>query len=98
MNLIDAVNSGRPWRRKDSGADWWESGQLCKFFDGTQVDPVTLLLADYEIQEPEVRITKQMLTDAVVSLIAQHGEAAPRYGIALGTDPLAFLAKRLGLE
>jgi hypothetical protein len=88
LNLVDAIKSGRPFRQK--GHHEWMRRQDCangfEFCDAAAT--VTLgpddVVADYEIQEPTVTITRAQLFTAFG-------------GLSLG-DAKEEIARRLGLE
>lgn len=91
MNLIDAVKSGRPFRRK--GEPYWRG----PFVAGEGYTEVRMELSDltadnYEIQEPEVRITRAQLIEETRRLFTDWNGAAWIYD-SYGPE----LAKRLGL-
>lgn len=104
MNLIEAVKSGRPFRRSGRSEKWivrdddlltWDNGER---FVGSQVS--WLLADDWEIQEPEVRVTRTQFWEAWAAMLKEAEEKPavrfareliePNYG--------GILAKRLGLE
>lgn len=98
MNLIDAIKSGRPFRRKD-----WDDSMRChvtrgtddeqevRFVDGRPFLPLTfdLLADDWEIQEPSVTITASQFWEAVIGISKEQ---------TLNGRDLHTLARRLGLE
>jgi hypothetical protein len=104
MNLIDAVKSGRPFRRKAHSShspeyftprEWVDSFGLGDF-ENQEVMVADILADDYELEEPEVRITR-----------GQFWEAVKKVERRTETDNASFivfypnadeLAKRLGLE
>jgi hypothetical protein len=102
MNLIDAVKSGRPWKEK-GGTHLWlrlvKSAYLGLAMDLTE--------KEWEIQEPEVKITRAQFWEAASVIF---GRAGVRFDAGLcsnlGNTPAApwvgpsvvELARRLGLE
>lgn len=85
MNLIEAIKSGKPFRRP--GRDWTP-----RLFS-----PADVLADDWEIQEPTVTITRAQLNQAVLATWEddavdwdQHEESY--HSLA------EVLARKLGLE
>ena len=73
MNLIDAIKSGRPFRRETWGDDMWahacadKDGETTVMFtDGTTFQPYVfdLVADDWEIQEQSITITRSEFLNA----------------------------------
>ena len=102
MNLLEALKSGKPFRRKGF-ASWWIEDGSEKFYTMSKED----MLAEYEVQEPSVTITRTQFFEAAA-------EAMKEQAVALGYEPtfdrgvlsietlarlsLGRIAKKLGLE
>lgn len=80
MNLIDALKSGRPFRRRERS--WWVSKHTrteaisclkCngewfteeRYFADVEVGKADILADDWEIQEPTVTITRTQFWEAM---------------------------------
>jgi hypothetical protein len=114
MNLIDAVKSGRPFRRKAHSShspeyftprEWVDSFGLGDF-ENQEVMVADILADDYELEEPEVRITRGQLLGAFADLLKEkgycyygaYGERRVKPGDFEDPSDIVNLAKRLGLE
>jgi hypothetical protein len=99
MNLIEAIKSGRPFRRHPDmswiyvkgGVLYYNrasDGAICE--QSLTVD--SLLADDWEIQEPTVTITRTQLQDA-------YNDARNRVGDCsnFGASTFIVMAKKLGL-
>jgi hypothetical protein len=103
VNLIDAVKSGKPFRRKGWGGDCFFTtlgtsiGERieARLYDRSNywtMNAEDVLAEDWELQEPEVRITRTQFWEAV-----EHAFRCPVTCSPAGGE-LMKLAKRLGLE
>ena len=105
MNLIEAIKSGRPYRRACWDLDAWRPaiGHLRdnRSHYGERLDD--LLANDWEIQEPTVTITRTQFWEAYAVALKEAQECRRTLttdGIQCwesGKDPMTLLAKRLGL-
>jgi len=102
MNLLEALKSGRPFRRKGYGT-WWLNDDSGKIFGMSKED----MLGDYEVQEPGVTITRTQFFEAAAAAIKEHAvgsgyEPSFDHGVlsleSLARLSLGRLAKKLGLE
>lgn len=98
MNLIDALKSGRPFRRQE----WvgWVDLKEERLFSAYEI-----VADDWEIQEPTVTITEAKLVDAVKTTASWLELYQPAQKTKAIGDPnvtwLSFaqeLAKELGLK
>lgn len=70
MNLIDAVKSGRPFRRacEHRSTDW--NIVTDRGYVGTvSLSPADILADDWEIQEPKVEITRKEFDQAWMEVL-----------------------------
>lgn len=94
MTLIEAIKSGRPFRRKNSwGETPWRNAK-----DGAFIAD-ELLADDWEIQEPTVTISRALLFEAlgeidVTKLTEFHPPSGNTY---LSWKAIDDFARRLGL-
>lgn len=88
MNLIDAIKSARPFRRKGKGGGgfWFVSTE-------PSFATVDIIADDWEIQEPTVMITTRQFWDAFDLVVSE----AKGFGMAPVTVAEG-LARKLGLE
>jgi hypothetical protein len=101
VNLIDAVKSGRPYRRKSwhklAGENWWRPAVDFKTMWKTPCTETVedLTADDWEIQEPEVRITRGQFNRLSREVVDQYdGEQARVFA----SSALNVMARHLGLE
>jgi hypothetical protein len=101
MTLIAAIKSGRPFRRRGKHDRFSEPfGPGIFSLTVTQED---ILADDWEIQEPEVRITRTQFwaaySEAQCDLFARpHLQSVGGYSFEEHSFLMAKLAERLGLE
>jgi hypothetical protein len=107
--LIDAVKSGRPWKEK-GGTHLWlrlvKSAHLGlamedAYGNHTQVLPHHLTEKEWEIQEPEVKITRGHYYEVLSQMLKECGPYECRWFGSPSIDrnqPFQELARRLGLE
>lgn len=92
MNLLEAIRSGRPYRRKhwnNGNGQWRETPDIEEYWHQAYTETLGDLLADdWEIQEPLVEITRTQFWEVV-------NARGPDYrDMAFALD----LARKLGLE
>lgn len=102
MNLLDAIKSGRPFREvTGSYKSVWVRLRRLEFEPHPEVQQLhaggfyrgaDALVTEWEIQEPEVTITRTQLRDA---LIHAWGTGMTDWTIEKYAD---FLVRKLGLE
>lgn len=91
MTIIEAIKSGRPFRRKGDGSWYCDHDRSdCAMFRVPDI-----LADDWEIQEPAVTITRSQFNEAVRSIPCHeiHGRTGPEWIVNT-----AELARKLGLE
>ena len=103
MNLKEAIESGRPFRRPSFPANLWYSYANCSAMsrsDGEVYHPdcADICADDWEVQEPTVTITRTQLASAVLAMCAAYRNNSTFAGFSIGPDPLSFLAQRLGFR
>lgn len=109
MNLLDAIRSGRPFRRTKTHNVWLTTVDSCElranedvealFFrtaDGSCVSLMShdLLADDWEIQEPTVTITRTQFLEAVDAVMPEIPGNALNY---LARQNFLTLARFLGI-
>lgn len=110
MNIIEAIRSGRPFRRKDVHSIYMRSvdsddlrqDDECEalFLRSVASDlrislmPGDLLADDWEIQEPAVRITRTQFLEAFGQMYCRPPWSGNVVDTAFGIE----LARKLGLE
>ncbi len=113
MNLIDAVKSGRPFKRQKWGAAMWLSMRSFEEDGVIHTVPTAfpnprgneyifsaedILADDWEIQETEVRITRSQFWEAAHLFVAQDSSVTSEIRADRLNSLMRELAKRLGLE
>lgn len=111
MNLIDAVKSGRKFRRKDSDDIWVQhfQGRLSQYSSfhqahiGWSPNTEDILADDYELCEKTITITRSQFWDAVNTIEVSIRDTQFRRVKWLDSNPvirgqLEHFAKCLGLE
>jgi hypothetical protein len=112
MNLIQAVKSGRPWKEKGRTHVWTKLvkdqylglSMEDSFGNHTQVLPHHLTETEWEIQEPEVRVTMTQFWEAVRKIqVIQDIQVPPGQTTYfrhwnLDNETAEELARLLGLE
>lgn len=109
MTLIDAINSGRPFRRKawSVAAGCAVKTHQCRYIEGglslelvlddgqqtREVDWDDILADDWEIQEPKVEITRAQFLEAFGQMYCEP----PFCGRAVDSSFAIALAVKLGL-
>lgn len=88
VNLIEAIKSGKSFRRRSKGGNWFVSRPVNTY------NEAEILADDWEIKEPTVTITSRQFWDAV-RLVAERFHTVE--GIESFVDP-KILASKLGLE
>lgn len=102
MNIIEAIKSGKPFRRQGH-AHWMQtSGDYVRVHepDGpsmVEFDRRDLLADDWEISEPTVTITAKKFWDAWAKVLKQEDARRALLMGPLVIDLMAILAKELGL-
>jgi hypothetical protein len=61
MNLIDAVKSGLPFRRKNQDWGWWKPKRPI------DLGPGDILADDWEVQEEKIEVTARMVEEAYLT-------------------------------
>ncbi len=65
MNLVEAIKSGRPWKRKGAAWSWREPIVRVPGYNQVSFELSDLLADDWEIEEPTVTITRAQFWEAV---------------------------------
>lgn len=92
MNLIEAVKSGRPFKRKtreDKQREWHHPESWSKNFLKTDI-----LADDWETQEPTITITRQKFLDAARETWEDDFDKTRQHPEQFSL----MLARKLGLE
>lgn len=106
MNIIAAIESGKPFRRKDQGTAWLTADNqgLSWVNGGRSYTKEDIMADDYEIKEISVMITRSQFWEACATALKM--EVSEPAGLSIwryrGTPPpmqsLVLLAQLLGLE
>lgn len=62
MNIIEAIKSGKPFRRKDINMHWIDRKDYGDFFT---VSFESIVLDDWEVQEKTITITESQFDEAI---------------------------------
>jgi len=105
MNIIEAIKSGKPFRRPKCAGWMWVEGPffVCDWEkDRVTVFPISvaaLIADDWDTQEPTVTITISDFYRAVADVIKQSEDADVSFAShTLRYHPFRELARGLGLE
>lgn len=105
MNIIEAIRSGLPFRRKFRGNDGWIRNDQGVFYGARIFSQAEILSDDWETQKASMPITASQFWEA-----AAEAFSFKRTGLEFGASMLHFtgkapphaeltlLARRLGLE
>lgn len=98
MTLIEAIKSGRPFRRRSWDDGHWVSvsdDDILRFDDATDFisDVVDMCADDWEIQEPKVEITRAQFWEAVEGVL-QDWEGNHMTAV---TNAAKLIAAKLGI-
>lgn len=87
MNIIEAVRSGKPFRRKGDGDHDWMVAPI-------ELSATNILANDWEIQEPRITITKTQFFEAFGQCFCE-----PEFKkMAMQSSFGLLLANKLGLK
>ena len=98
MTLIEAIKSGRRFRRSEWDGDMWvfvePTSDLLLFHNGDKFlsDTQDLCAEDYVVEGDAIRLTQETLLQAFA-----YAWTEERPSEAMATDVAATLARRLGL-
>ncbi len=106
MNIVDALKSGMPWKRKGGHWSWRDPIVRTPGYNGVHLELSDLLADDWEIKKPSITITRDEFLEAVRSIDVTIRDHVSYKQISLeeyltwpitGGGPLRDLLNRLGL-